>query len=30
LTIVSSLFIVLANIIVDVLYSAVDPRVRLS
>jgi peptide/nickel transport system permease protein len=30
LTIVSSLFIVVANIIVDVLYSAVDPRVRLS
>jgi peptide/nickel transport system permease protein len=30
LTIVSSLFIVVANIVVDVLYSAVDPRVRLS
>ena len=29
-TIIGSLFIVLANIIVDVLYAYVDPRVRLS
>ena len=30
LTVITAAFIVVANIVVDILYSVIDPRVRLS